>query len=78
MVVTAKPFATRDKVPCLLGERVPEPETSEDIDPSLEAVSRPRVQDQVQQGHVCSGSPLTRLEIFLRQQISEKFHEFSL
>jgi len=41
MVVTAKPFA-RDEEPVLFKERNPELETSEDIDPSLEAVSRPR------------------------------------
>jgi len=41
MVVTAKPFA-RDKAPILLEARNPELEASEDIDPSLDAVSRPR------------------------------------
>jgi hypothetical protein len=43
MVVTAKPFA-RDE-PILLEARNPELETSEDVDPSLEAVSRPRAGD---------------------------------
>jgi hypothetical protein len=39
--VTVKPFATRDERPFLLGAKIPEPEGSEEIDPSLEAVSRP-------------------------------------
>jgi hypothetical protein len=47
MVVTAKPFA-RDE-PILLEARNPELETSEDIDPSLEVVSRPRAGDETQQ-----------------------------
>lgn len=41
MVVTAKPFVTRDEIPPLLEEKIPEPEGSEEIDPLLEAVSRP-------------------------------------
>jgi hypothetical protein len=39
--VTAKPFVTRDDAP----QRIPELEASEDIDPSFEAVSRPRAGD---------------------------------
>jgi hypothetical protein len=55
MVVTAKPFA-RDEEPVLLKERNPELETSEDIDPSLEAVSRPRAGDEAQQRCMLPGS----------------------
>lgn len=47
MVVTEKPFA-RHKEPVLLDERNPELETSEDIDPSLEVVRRPRAGDEAQ------------------------------
>jgi hypothetical protein len=46
MVVTAKPFAREE--PILLEARNPELETSEDIDPSLELVSRPRAGDEAQ------------------------------
>jgi hypothetical protein len=45
IVVTAKPFETREEVPRV---RIPELEASEDIDPSLEAVSRPHAKDEVQ------------------------------
>jgi hypothetical protein len=48
MVVMAKPLA-RDEEPILLEARNPELETSEDIDPSLEPVSRPRTGDGAQQ-----------------------------
>lgn len=44
----AKPFA-RDEEPTLLEAKNPELETSEEIDPSLEPVSRPRTGDEVQQ-----------------------------
>jgi len=47
MVVTAKPLA-RDEL-ALLEERNPELETSEDIDPSLEVLSRPHAGDEAQQ-----------------------------
>jgi hypothetical protein len=69
MVVTAKPFA-RDEEPILLEARNPELETSEDIDPSLEVVSRPRAGDEVQQ-RCCRDAPLTGLEIFFWQQVSK-------
>jgi hypothetical protein len=55
MVVTAKPFA-RDDEPVLLEARNPELETSEDIDPSLEVVSRPRARNEAQQRFMLSGS----------------------
>lgn len=45
IVVTAKPFETREEVPRV---RIPELEASEDIDPSLEAVSRPHAEDEAQ------------------------------
>jgi len=48
MVVTAKPFA-RDGAPLLLEAKNPELETSEDIDPSLEAVSKPHAGDEAKQ-----------------------------
>ncbi len=54
MVVTAKPFA-RDEEPILLEARNPELEASEDIDPSLEVVSRPRAGDEAQQRCMMSG-----------------------
>jgi hypothetical protein len=49
IVVTEKPFATRDKAPFLLEVRTPQPEVSEDIDPSLEAVSKPHAGDEAKQ-----------------------------
>jgi hypothetical protein len=52
IVVTAKPFATRDEAPILLEVKIPELDASEDIDPSLEAVSRPRVRDEAQPGRI--------------------------
>ena len=55
MVVTAKPFA-RDEEPILLEARIPELEASEDIDPSLEVVSRPRAGDEAQQRCMLLGS----------------------
>jgi hypothetical protein len=55
MVVTAKPFA-RNEEPVLLEERNPELETSEDIDPSLEGVSRPRAGNEAQQRCMLSRS----------------------
>jgi hypothetical protein len=55
MVVTAKPFA-RDEETILLEAVNPELETSEDIDPSLEVVSRPRAGDGAQQRCMLSGS----------------------
>ncbi len=69
MVVTPKPFA-RDEEPVLLEARNPELETSEDIDPSLEVVSRPRAGDEAQQNVYCREA-LTRLKIFFWQQISK-------
>jgi hypothetical protein len=42
MVVTAKPFATRDETLFPFEAKIPEPEGSEEIVPSLEAVSKPR------------------------------------
>jgi hypothetical protein len=54
MVVMAKPFA-RDEEPILFEARNPELETSEDIDPSLELVSRPRAGDEAQQRCLMTG-----------------------
>ena len=76
MVVTAKPFA-RDGAPLLLEAKNPELETSEDIDPSLEAVSRPCAVNEGQPGCILSRSPLTGLKIFFWQQVS-KATKFSL
>lgn len=70
MVVTAKPFA-RDEEPILLEERNPELEASEDIDPSLEAVRRPRAGDEASRNVYCLGA-LTGLKVFLWQQVSKK------
>jgi hypothetical protein len=55
MVVTAKPFATRDEALFLLEVRIPELEASEDIDPSLEAVSRPHAGGEPQPGCIRPG-----------------------
>jgi hypothetical protein len=68
IVVTAKPFETREEVPRV---RIPELEASEDIDPSLEAVSRPHAEDEAQPECINSASSLTGLKIFLWQQVSE-------
>jgi hypothetical protein len=46
IVVTEKPFGRRDEVPILLEAKIPQPEASEEIDPSLEAVSRPHAGDK--------------------------------
>jgi hypothetical protein len=56
MVVTANPFE-RDEEPILLEAKNPELETSEDIDPSLEVVSRPRAADEAQQRCMFVGRP---------------------
>jgi hypothetical protein len=71
IVVTAKPFAARDEAPFLLKVRIPELEASEDIDPSFEAVSRPRAGDEAQPERICQGGTLTGLKIFIWQQVSE-------
>jgi len=42
MVVTARPFATREEIPVLLETRKPDPLPSEDIDLSLDGVSMPQ------------------------------------
>jgi len=64
MVVTAKPFE-RDEEPILLETSIPELETSEDIDPSLEVVSRPRTGDEAQQRCMLSGGPTHWTQNFL-------------
>jgi hypothetical protein len=68
IVVTAKPFEAREEVPRV---RIPELEASEDIDPSLEAVSRPHAEDEAQPKCIGSRSSLTGLKIFLWKQVSK-------
>jgi hypothetical protein len=65
MVVTAKPFATRDEMPSTLEAKMQDLEGSEMIDPSLEAVSRPHWGKDSTMVRRVGGGSLTRLKVFL-------------